>query len=134
MDPSHQAASACLVDAESGRRTFPEIVRALMEAGFEAYAIDFRRGAATYYRVDGSALDLPAHRPDVPVAPTFDASGLRAAIREAQTLAPGYTYAGFRRRAAAAGCAGYLVSFLGRRVVYVGRTGETHVEHFPPGP
>jgi hypothetical protein len=31
----------------------------------------------------------------------------------------------------AAGCAGYIVSFLGRRVVYFGRTAETHVEHFP---
>lgn len=134
MDPSLQIASDCLADAESGRRTFPEIVRTLMEAGFEAYAIDFRRGAATYYRADGSALDLAAHRPDVPVAAPFDTSALRAAIREAQTSAPGYTYAGFRRKAAAAGCAGYLVSFLGRRVVYLGRAAEIHVEHFPPGP
>jgi len=31
----------------------------------------------------------------------------------------------------AAGCTGYLVSFPGQRAVYFGRTGETHVEHFP---
>lgn len=31
----------------------------------------------------------------------------------------------------AAGCAGYLVSFLGRRVVYFGRTAEIHIEEFP---
>lgn len=31
----------------------------------------------------------------------------------------------------AAGCAGYLVSLPGRRVVYYGRTGETHVELIP---
>ena len=31
----------------------------------------------------------------------------------------------------AAGCAGYIVSFLGRRVLYIGRTAETHVELFP---
>jgi len=31
----------------------------------------------------------------------------------------------------AAGCAGYLVSFLGRRVLYFGRSAGTHVEHFP---
>ena len=34
-------------------------------------------------------------------------------------------------RAKRAGCAGYLVSFPGRRAVYFGRTGETHVELFP---
>ena len=26
--------------------------------------------------------------------------------------------------------AGYIVSFLGRRALYFGRTAETHVEHF----
>lgn len=134
MSTPHDVALDCLAAAESGRMNFPEIVRTLIAADFEGYAIDFRRGAATYYGGDGTALDVPAHRPDVPIAPAFDASALRAAIREAQTSAPGYTYAGFRRKAAAAGCAGYLVSFPGRRVVYVGRTAETHVEHFPPGP
>ncbi len=50
---------------------------------------------------------------------------------EAQAKAAGYSYAGFCATVAAAGCAGYLVSFPGRRVVYFGRTAETHVEHFP---
>ena len=49
----------------------------------------------------------------------------------AQTLAPGYTYKGFCAKARAAGCAGYIVSFTGRRAVYFGRTAEIHVEHFP---
>jgi uncharacterized protein YbcV (DUF1398 family) len=44
---------------------------------------------------------------------------------------PGYTYLGFCKKAALAGCAGYVVSFSGRRVLYIGRTAETHVEHFP---
>jgi uncharacterized protein YbcV (DUF1398 family) len=71
------------------------------------------------------------HKADAPVAATFDSRTLQAAIREAQTGAPGYTYAGFCMKAIAAGCAGYLVSFLGKRVTYFGRTGETHVELFP---
>ena len=54
-----------------------------------------------------------------------------AAIREAQQLIPGYTYKGFCSKVAAAGCAGYIVSFSGRRALYLGRTGETHVEYFP---
>jgi hypothetical protein len=33
-----------------------------------------------------------------------------------------------------AGCVAYMVSLPGRRVVYYGRTGASHVEHFPPAP
>ncbi|MBX9710912.1 MAG: DUF1398 family protein [Xanthobacteraceae bacterium] len=111
--------------------TFPEIVRALMEAGFESYAIDFRRATATYYLPGGESFELPAHRVDTPVAPSFDSALMQAAIRAAQQQVPGYTYKGFCEKAASAGCAGYIVSFSGRRALYVGRTAEIHVEHFP---
>lgn len=40
-------------------------------------------------------------------------------------------HAAFCERLKAAACAGYLVSFLSRRVVYYGRYAETHVELFP---
>lgn len=50
-----------------------------------------------------------------------------------QTGAAVYSYAVFCTKAGAAGCALYLVSLGGRRLVYVGRSGETHTEHFPPG-
>lgn len=111
--------------------TFPQIVGTLMDVGFESYAIDFRRATATYYLPDGESIELPAHRVDVPTAPTFDTARMQAAIREAQQQVPGYTYKGFCEKAVLAGCAGYSVSFSGRRVLYVGRTAETHVEHFP---
>ncbi len=32
----------------------------------------------------------------------------------------------------AAGCVGYFVQITGRRVIYFGRSGESHVEQFPP--
>jgi hypothetical protein len=32
----------------------------------------------------------------------------------------------------AAGCVGYFVQIAGRRTLYFGRNGETHVELFPP--
>lgn len=130
-DAQKAVAAKCLAAADDGSHSFPQIVGALMEAGFESYVIDFRRAVASYYLPDGDSVDLPAHKPDVPVAPLFDPTALQAAIREAQQLVPGYTYRGFCRKAAAAGCAGYVVSFPGRRAVYMGRTGETHVEHFP---
>jgi uncharacterized protein YbcV (DUF1398 family) len=65
------------------------------------------------------------------VAAAFRANVVEQAVREAQANTPGYTYVGFCAKVKAAGCAGYMVSFLGRRVVYFGRTAETHVEHFP---
>jgi uncharacterized protein YbcV (DUF1398 family) len=126
-----QIAETCLRGAEEGSMSFPEIVGTLMEAGFESYAIDFRRAAATYYRPDGDSLVLAAHRVAAPIAPELDAAALQDAIREAQRSAPGYTYRGFCRKVMAAGCAGYVVSFSGRRAVYFGRTAEIHVEPFP---
>lgn len=130
-DRSIALARTCLEAAETGAMTFPQIVGALMADGFESYAVDFRRAAATYYRPDGDSMELPLPAPAAPVAAAFDAAAIKAAIGEAQRLAPGYTYRGFCAKVAAAGCAGYVVSFLGRRAVYFGRTGETHVERFP---
>ena len=126
-----QVAQTCLEGAETGAMTFPQIVGTLMQEGFESYAIDFRRSSATYYLPEGDSVVLPTHRGEVPIAGAFDGATVREAVREAQQLVPGYTYAGFCTKVMAAGCAGYIVSFLGRRVVYFGRTAETHVEHFP---
>jgi uncharacterized protein YbcV (DUF1398 family) len=132
MDPNLiHTAQSCLDGAETGTMTFPAIVATLMQAGFESYAIDFRRATATYYRPDGDSVVLQAQVGDAPVAPAFNAAALQAAILDAQRLVAGYTYAGFCQRARSAGCAFYLVSFLGRRAVYFGRDGHVHVEHFP---
>jgi uncharacterized protein YbcV (DUF1398 family) len=65
------------------------------------------------------------------VAPGFDAGEVEAMVRWAQSGDAAYSYAAFCARVKAAGCAGYIVSFPGRRVLYFGRTAETHVEHFP---
>ncbi len=121
----------CLRAAETGTMTFPKIVGALMTAGFESYAIDFRRASAIYYLPEGESIELPAHRIASPISETLDTAAMQAAIREAQQLVPGYTYVGFCEKAASAGCAGYIVSFSGRSALYVGRTAETHVEPFP---
>jgi uncharacterized protein YbcV (DUF1398 family) len=124
-------ARATLEGSESGTMTFPQNLRALMEAGFDGYAVDFRRSTRTYYMPNGEALELKTEPTPTPVAETFDGSVVREAIREAQELVPGYTYKSFCAKVAGAGCAGYVVSLLGRRVLYFGRTCETHTEYFP---
>jgi uncharacterized protein YbcV (DUF1398 family) len=129
-DHMTSVARTCLEGAEDNTMTFPQIVATLIQAGFEGYAVDFRRAVATYYVTDGACIELPL-RIDRPVAPAFDAASIQAAVKEAQQLAPGYTYRGFCAKAVTAGCAGYFVSFPGRRVLYIGRTAETHVEYFP---
>jgi len=65
------------------------------------------------------------------VGATFDSSTVEELVRWAQGNSPDYSYAAFGGKVKEAGCAGYLVSFLGRRVLYYGRTAETHVEPFP---
>jgi uncharacterized protein YbcV (DUF1398 family) len=126
-----ETAQCCRDGAESNTMTFPQIVGALMSVGFEGYAIDFRRRTATYYLPDGDSTVLPTRADETPIAQTLDTKAVRSAIREAQQLAPGYSYRGFCAKVMAAGCAGYAVSFAGRRAVYIGRAGEVHTEHFP---
>ncbi|HET9929992.1 MAG TPA: hypothetical protein VFQ35_04860 [Polyangiaceae bacterium] len=124
-------AQKCLSSAYDGSLTFPSIVGRLVTAGFESYGVDYRSAKATYFLPNGESVELALPKSDGGVAAEFNPAVVERAVREAQANAPGYTYAGFCAKVKAAGCAGYMVSFLGRRVVYFGRTGETHVEHFP---
>jgi uncharacterized protein YbcV (DUF1398 family) len=130
-DRSKQIAERCLRGAQDGSITFPQIVGKLIEGGFESYTVDYRTSRAIYYRPDGDSVELTTHRHAVAIAEAFDAVAVKAAIKEAQQLVPGYTYEGFCKKVMSAGCAGYIVSFSGRRALYFGRTAETHVEHFP---
>ena len=124
-------ARRCKVGAEENKMSFPDIVQKLAGAGFEGYLIDFRRSTAAYYLPDGDSVELPTHQVGTQIAAAFDAVSIQLAVREAQAQTEGYTYKAFCEKTKAAGCAGYMVSFSGKRVVYFGRTAEVHVEHFP---
>lgn len=93
--------------------------------------MDYRRNSEIYYLLDGHNVELTMPHATGPVAATFDSAGVGSLVRWAQANGPDYSYAAFCENVKAAGCAGYIVSFLGRRVVYFGRTGETHVELSP---
>jgi uncharacterized protein YbcV (DUF1398 family) len=130
---AHRVAIAqkCLTAAYDKTMDFPDIIGLLIQSGFEGYIVDYRRNTATYYLPDGDSVVLDGHPADEPVAPGFDGSQMAALIKWAQANPPDYSYAAFCQKVKAAGCAGYIVSFSGRRVLYFGRTAETHVEHFP---
>jgi uncharacterized protein YbcV (DUF1398 family) len=132
MDLHHQTiARAATEAAASGSRDFGQIVQSLMQAGFDGYLVDFRAATQSFYLPDGTSHIVSIHRTVTAVAPGFDAATVREAIREAQTKAPGYSYPGFCEKVVGAGCAGYLVTFSGKRVLYFGRDGQSHVEFFP---
>ncbi|WP_337268758.1 DUF1398 domain-containing protein [Oryzifoliimicrobium ureilyticus] len=124
-------AEFCLNASHDGSLGFPEIVGTLIEAGFESYCVDFRRKSQSYYLPDGDSITLSLPSLSYLIAPTFNAAEMGRLVRWAQDNPPDYRYFAFCEKAAAAGCAGYMVSFLGWRVVYFGRTAEIHVEHFP---
>jgi uncharacterized protein YbcV (DUF1398 family) len=132
MDPERIAvANACLSAAHDGSLSFPEIVGKLVASGFEGYAVDYRRNSQTYYLPEGDNIELEMPHKAGAVAARFDGAEVAALVRWAQANGDDYSYVAFCQRVKAAGCAGYLVSFLGRRVVYYGRSAETQVELFP---
>jgi uncharacterized protein YbcV (DUF1398 family) len=124
-------AETCLHAAHSGSLGFPEIIGKLVAAGFESYMVDYRRSCQVFYLPDGDSVVLDMMPASGNVAAAFDATEIERLVRWAQANPADYSYVAFCEKGKAAGCAGYLVSFLGRRVVYFGRTAETHVEHFP---
>lgn len=127
-----EIAKVNLQASHEGAMSFPEICRNLISSCFEGYMVDYRGGTTTYYLPDGECITLQAQVNSTSVAENFDNAVVAAQIRCAQSQAEDYSYDAFSRNVKRGGCAGYLVSFLGRRVVYLGRTGETLVELFPP--
>lgn len=124
-------AQRCLDGAYANTMSFPESVKTLLEAGFEGYHVDYRLNQRVHYLPDGETLVLVNPHDAEAVGLQFNQPEIAAAIKWAQSNSPDYNYNDFNKKVAANGCAGYIVSFPGRRVLYFGRTAETHVEHFP---
>lgn len=126
----HAIARASFDGTEANTLTFPEGVKMIAAAGFNGYLVDYRAGTRTYHHSNGATFAFQGHA----YAPidAFDANIVKAAIKEAQLMVPGYTYQGFSRKVTErGGAAGYLVSIVGKRVLYFGVNGETHIEYFP---
>jgi len=119
----------CTKGSDDERLTFPQVVNALMEAGVERYHADLQRGDKTYYMPNGESLTVATRHIDSSPARDFSAADIESAVREIQ--AQKLTYKAFCERIAEAGCVGYLVSLVGRRAVYFGRSADTYVEPFP---
>src|SRR5689334_130943 len=126
-DHTRSVADSCSRGSDDGSLNFPQQLALLAAAGIEGYYCDLRRATKRYYLPDGGSIEVEARRHKVPVPARFDAAAVERAVRGAQ--AGDLDYRTFCETVMAAGCPGYLVSILGRRVVYFGRSAETHVEH-----
>lgn len=119
----------CSRVSDEGSKPFGELVGRLMAAGIERYHADLVRAEKTYHLPNGDSEVVPNDPIGAMPAGSFSAKGVEAAVRAVQGGA--IDYKKFCERVMAAGCVGYLVSIAGRRVVYYGRTGDSHVEWFP---
>jgi uncharacterized protein YbcV (DUF1398 family) len=115
-----------------GKTSFGAVVGRLVEIGLERYHADYSRHECTYYMPDGESLVVPVKHPPGPIAEPFSATGVQAAVRQAQR--DEIFYPEFVKQTRAAGCVGYFVQITGRQVIYFGRKGEQHVERFPSAP
>ena len=113
----------------SGKLTFPQVVGILASAGVESYSIDLIRGEDVFYMPDGVVHVEKMTPPATPIPENFSQPGLVAAIRAAQ--ADTIRYPEFLTQAMAAGVAGYRTYITGKRVLYLGRKGDLHIEEFP---
>lgn len=119
----------CAMAAHEDTMRFPEIVQKLADAGTALYHADFLRAETTYYLTNGESLVVALQLPPEPLAARFDTAGVAAAVQASQQ--EGIAYVDFLQRALRAGCCGYSVYILGRRVMYLGIEGDVHIEYFP---
>lgn len=111
---------------------FPEAVRRLTEAGVESYFADLNRLWKIYYAPCGETFVAQLEtQPLGTVADEFDGAKVKQAIEDSREKKIGYLE--FLRRIVAAGTFAYTVHIRGRRAIYLGRTGDMHIEHFPAG-
>lgn len=123
-----EVVAECTRASDEERIAFPDVVKALIGAGVERYRADLCRAERTYYMPDGTSHCVPSHAVRAAAMP-FSGEAVEAAVRAVQK--GDIRYREFCARIAAAGCVDYDVFLTGRRVVYRGRLGDSHVEYFP---
>lgn len=109
--------------------SFPEILSILINEGVESYHVDFLRNECRYYSQDGESFSLSIPFKHDGVAPIFSREKLDSINRKVQ--AGDATFSDFVREGCASGCAYYIVYLNGRKVLYFGRNGDEHIQHFP---
>ncbi|HTI71273.1 MAG TPA: DUF1398 domain-containing protein [Candidatus Limnocylindria bacterium] len=114
----------------AGTISFPEVVGQLLAAGVEYYHVNYVGLRTTFYGRGGEIAVTPINYAELPpVAADFSVEDVRANILDSQRN--GQNYRDFTVRAMEAGVQGYFAFLRGKRVTYLGRQGDLHVEWFP---
>lgn len=122
----NEAAQATL----AGTMPFPQVVAKLLAAGVEYYHVDYVGYCKRFYSGAWECVTTPITYEGLPsVAAELDVEALRANIRDSQQK--NQPYRDFTIRAMQAGVQGYFAFLRGKRVTYLGRTGDQHTEWFP---
>lgn len=109
--------------------TFPQVVGTCIQEKVESYHVDLVRNEFRYYNSQGESLVVTKDMTPSRANDNFSAESVVAAIRASQ--AGEIKYKEFIQRILAAGCVYYITYIDGKKVVYFGRKGEAHTEHFP---
>jgi len=116
--------------SHAGNVSFPEFVGTLIEQGVEYYYVNFITMQTSFYSSEGSVVSVPLQFESLPtVSADFDAQGLKAAILDSQNNSQSYRQ--FSERAMQSGVQCYFAFLRGKRVIYIGRQGDQHIEWFP---
>ena len=115
--------------SQAGTIHFGQVIGALIEVGVESYFVDYRTRQITYYFPSDETMTLTYESSNDAIGESFSQADVKIAILGAQRGE--IMYPEFKRLSQAAGCIGYFVWIKGRHISYLGRNGETHIEHFP---
>ncbi|MEZ6139289.1 MAG: DUF1398 family protein [Zavarzinella sp.] len=119
----------CAHGALTGELAFPDIIQRLSSIGVERYHADYSRHEITYYFQAGESFVVATPHGHHDIGQEFSSADVASAVRQSQLNE--HTYLDFIEKTMKAGCVGYFVQLTGRCVIYFGRKGESHTEHFP---
>ena len=114
----------------AGTMPFPHVVAKLVAAGVEYYHVDYVGSCKRFYSATGDCVVTPITYEGLPaIADELDVQALQADIRDSQQK--NQPYRDFTVRAMRAGVQSYFAFLRGKRVTYLGRSGDQHTEWFP---
>jgi len=121
----------CTEGSFNGTLTFPEVVRKLAEIGIESYVVDLISLKKTVYGKSEGYFEeeFSSSFDTIPVVSAFNAEQVQDALRNIQQQRIGYV--DFLKRIMEAGVCRYEVFIEGRKVIYLSRSGDFHIEPFP---
>ena len=107
---------------------FPVTVQRCLELGVERYHVDYVAKTITAYV--GTAIDVaPVHLEAADASAEWDIAKIKEALRLVQSGA--ISYQEFSRGVIDGGVTNYWAFLKGKRVLYIGKLGDYHVEWFP---